>query len=66
MPSNLVKTPKQEKMWDRAKQQASKQKGKLEGDDWRLVNHIYQNMKKHSYVRGSDAVLQASGLLPRD
>ena len=48
MPSNLVKTKSDEKKWDRAKRVASKSKGKLEGDDFALVNHIYQNMKKHS------------------
>jgi hypothetical protein len=66
MPTNLVKTPADEKKWKRAKGEARKQKGKLEGDDWALVNHIYQNMKKHSYDQGVAAVLQAAGLRQPD
>jgi hypothetical protein len=62
MPSNLVKTPSDEKKWDRAKSEAQKTVGAIEGDEYALVNHIYQNMKKHSYDQGTSAVLTAAGL----
>ena len=42
MPVNQVKTPEQEKLWNRAKAQAKKQ-GK--GENWAYISSIYQNMK---------------------
>ena len=42
MPSNIVKTPKDEKLWDKAKASAEKQGGSA---NYALINHIYQRMK---------------------
>jgi len=42
MPSNIVKTPEDEKLWDKAKASAEKQGG---GANHALINHIYQRMK---------------------
>lgn len=42
MPSNLVKTKRDERLWDKAKQRA-KEEGHTE--DWAYINGIYQNMK---------------------
>lgn len=41
MPSNVVKSPKDEKLWDRAKEQAEKQGHK---ENWAYVMAIYKNM----------------------
>jgi hypothetical protein len=49
MPTNLVKTPRDEKLWAQAKAQAKKQ-GK--GDNWAYINSIYQNMKGHKKSAG--------------
>lgn len=42
MPANLVKTPKDEKLWSKAKAIAAKEGHK---EDWAYINSIYQNMK---------------------
>jgi len=42
MPSNLVKTERDERLWEKAKDQA-KEAGKAE--DWAYVNGIFQRMK---------------------
>ena len=42
MPTNAVKTPKDEKLWSRAKAQAAEQG---HSEDWAYVMSIYQNMK---------------------
>jgi hypothetical protein len=49
MPVNQVKTPQQEAMWNKAKQQVHKQYPNLKESDkkfWQRVSTIYQNMKK--------------------
>jgi len=60
MPVNVVKSKADEKKWGRAKRIAAKQKGKgsksLAGDDFRLVMHIYQSMKKNDIA---DMIRQA-------
>lgn len=43
MPSNLVKTPRDEKIWSRAKKLAGKYKG---DSKWAVANHIFTNMKR--------------------
>lgn len=55
MPAKFVKTPKQEKWWDEAKDIAEKSKGKSQSgfsdQDWGLVNMLYhRKKKKHSSV----------------
>jgi len=42
MPSNLVKTKKDEKLWKKAKKLAAK-KGKAK--NYKYINSIYQNLK---------------------
>ena len=42
MPTNLVRTPEDEKLWDKAKAAAAKQGGEL---NMAIVNKIYQRMK---------------------
>jgi hypothetical protein len=47
MPANLVE-PGEEAAWDRAKRAAKKQYPDLGEDNdryWKIVNHIFQNMK---------------------
>lgn len=44
MPSNIVKTKKDEDKWNRAKKKV-KEQGKNPENSWALVNYIYQNMK---------------------
>jgi hypothetical protein len=47
MPANVVKTERDEKLWERAKKQVEETYGSTE-DRWAIVMHIFQNMKKHS------------------
>ena len=42
MPANLVKTPEDEKLWDKAKAAAAKKGGEL---NMAVVGHIFQRMK---------------------
>ena len=42
MPANLVKSPEDEKLWEKAKAAAAKKGGEL---NMAVVNHIYQRMK---------------------
>jgi hypothetical protein len=42
MPSNLVKTPKDEKLWEKAKDSAAEQG---QEDNWAYINGIYQKMQ---------------------
>lgn len=49
MPNNIVKTKRDKKLWNKAKDIVQKEYGKSEdsGDDfWKLVNGIYQRMNK--------------------
>lgn len=46
MPSNMVKTPKDEQHWEWAKEQASKSHNKSDPKYWGLVNMLYQKKKK--------------------
>lgn len=59
MPANIVKSPADEKKWDRAKKITRKQKGKIEDDDWGLVTHIFKNMKKGSEKMSNTPYLDA-------
>lgn len=45
MPSNLVKTPEEEKLWQKATAAAEKKSGSKK---YALINHIYQRMKAAS------------------
>src|SRR5262245_28708549 len=47
VPSNLVRTKRDEAAWDRAKRAAHSQYDFSEENDrfWKIVNHIYQNMR---------------------
>lgn len=53
-----TKGPRDEKKWQKAKQQAAKSKGKsvsaLKGDDYALVMSIYKKMKPE-YFKGKKA-----------
>jgi hypothetical protein len=42
MPANLVKSPEDEKLWEKAKAAAAKKGGEL---NMAVVNHIYLRMK---------------------
>ena len=42
MPSNLVKSQRDEQLWNKAKSKAAEQNAK---PNYALVNHIYQRMK---------------------
>ncbi len=48
MPKGVVKTPADEKRWAKAKERAREEYGLSEDDErfWRLVNGIYQTMRK--------------------
>lgn len=50
MPINLVKTGKEEKIWNKKKKEVSKSKGKPQSQftdrDWGLVNKLFQAAKK--------------------
>jgi len=49
MPTNVVKTKRDEALWERAKRIVSKQKNVK--DHYALVMHIYQRLKKaHKYA----------------
>jgi len=53
MPGGAVKTPADEKRWSRAKEIFKEQKGRdPEGDDYALVMHIFQGMKRTKHVPG--------------
>lgn len=47
MPANVVKTKRDEKLWERAKKEVEETYGSTD-DRWAIVMHIFQNMKKHS------------------
>jgi len=50
MPKGVVRSPKEEKIWDYKKKQVEKQTGKKESQftdiEWRRVNYLYQKAKK--------------------
>lgn len=50
MPVNQVKTPEEEKLWNKAKAIAAKEGHK---EDWAYINGIYQNMKGRDKKKGS-------------
>ncbi len=73
MPSNIVKTPHEEKMWEQAKDAVRKEYGLSEKDGARfysLVTGIYERMKNHiggkkvrkSMVKGIRAYVASHGL----
>ena len=65
MPKGLVK-PGEEDMWNEAKAIVKKQYPKKDEDSdsfWKLVNHIFQNMKK-SKNEGINRLRELSGLDP--
>lgn len=53
MPSNVVKTPKDEKLWNRAKEQAAEQGHK---ENWAYVMAIYKNMNPDRFKEATDRV----------
>ena len=48
MPANIVKNPKDERAWDKAKKIVKKQKNTkgLKDKDWALVTHVFKNVEK--------------------
>jgi hypothetical protein len=46
MPGNVVKTPEEEKLWERAKSKVSRGwKGERDQKFWSTVNMVFQRMK---------------------
>lgn len=45
MPANVVKTPAQEKMWNKAKEAEAKSYPDAKKPKWAVVNAIFQKMK---------------------
>jgi len=58
MPPNMVHTPAEEKDWDRAKQIV---KDQGHGENWDLVNYIYQNIRNN---KGASAGAAAADPMP--
>ena len=56
MPTNLVKTKRDERLWAKAKTQARKEYPKVKADSdrwWSIVNGIYQRMKHRTGSRSA-------------
>lgn len=62
MPVNLVKNPEEERLWERAKEQAAKAG---HAKNWKYINSIFQTMKGSKKKLSKSAFLGMRQILKR-